>query len=70
MVEDRISAVETELLATSEEISGKTEDEGWRVSDTARVSLDGKAVSGAESSEGDVRLADAWGPKELGAGID
>ena len=52
--EDRISAVETELLETGEQMreltveKRKTKAEGWRAPDTAPVGLDGKAVCGAQ----------------------
>ena len=50
----------------------KGEAERLGVSDTARVALDGKAVSGARSCEGEAGLAGAAErrcPQELGVGL-
>ena len=62
-MEDKVSEVENDLHETREEMRKltverrKAEAERLRVSDTGRVGLGGKAVSGTQSSDGEAELA-------------
>ena len=73
VLEDKFSEVKNELYQASEEMRKLTAErwkaEGTEVSATARVVLDGKAVSGGESSQGVVlSFGSFWIIKELRLG--